>query len=360
MTSSTAAPHSHMSVRTASNQDNKASMQAAAYTKLQHLASAALPRFMFLSRRLVYFHLTFITLLLGEIGIVTFFFHDLWDSARLAFALALVFASLFTYLILRLYAYSQQEAALIALKERYVHACRSAVQPWLENADQHIIIAQACARLAGLLKGKEYTFYQVPRWCGSLVVSAAETVGCYLHWRDVLLIREALLQQAVDEHIALVHSAPTDLEVHAALASAYVSLSSLHLDPRRSNDSDDDRWIPPSKYTPEVQEKFKSTAQRAIEEFNILNAYAPNDAWVHTQLAYSYRDMQMPEKEMREYEILLRFQPHDADTLYKLGVLYFQQGRNAQGLRVYEALRRLHYTKGEQLLTYYGSSRDFG
>ena len=96
-------------------------------------------------------------------------------------------------------------------------------------------------------------------------------------------------------------------------------------------------------------------AERAIEEFKILNDYAPEDPWIHAQLAYSYHDLQMPQEEIREYETVLRLKPDDMDTLFRLGVLYFQQGMNAKGLQAYEELKRFHYKKAEALIGYYGS-----
>ncbi len=131
-------------------------------------------------------------------------------------------------------------------------------------------------------------------------------------------------------------------------------LYGLYVDPRQIEGSDDDRWIPHHDYETILKRKFRATAERAIEEFKILNAYAPNDPWVHAQLAYSYHDLQMPEEEMKEYETIIRLCPDDKETLFKLGVLYFQQGLNAQGLRVYEELKSSHYQKAEILIQHYG------
>ena len=100
--------------------------------------------------------------------------------------------------------------------------------------------------------------------------------------------------------------------------------------------------------------KFRATAERAIEEFKILNHYAPDDPWVHLQLAYSYHDLGMPDKETREYETVLKLCPDDRDILYKLGTLYFQQGQNAKGLQVYEELKDCNYKKAQQVISRYG------
>jgi tetratricopeptide (TPR) repeat protein len=168
-------------------------------------------------------------------------------------------------------------------------------------------------------------------------------------------MKELLLTTAVEEHLKVVKCEPTNLEAHAALANAYVTLSSLYADPQKFHDYDEERYIPIERFSAQMQAKFRATAERAIEEFQILHDYAPEDPWVHIQLAYSYHDLQMPQEEIREYEIVLSLRPHDQDTLFKLGMLYFQQGMNAKGLRVYETLKRSHYKKADSLIKFYGS-----
>ena len=112
--------------------------------------------------------------------------------------------------------------------------------------------------------------------------------------------------------------------------------------------------MPPGRYGEDIQEKFFVTARRATEEFKILNEYAPGNVWVHSQLAYSYHDLQMPMEEIREYEIVLKLKPNEANTMMKLGILYFQQGMNAKGLQVYEQLRKVDLKKSKKLIKFYG------
>jgi tetratricopeptide (TPR) repeat protein len=132
-------------------------------------------------------------------------------------------------------------------------------------------------------------------------------------------------------------------------------LSGLYVDPRTVEGLDDDRWIPSTKYNESFKQKFRSIAEKAIEEFKILSDYAPHDPWVHAQLAYSYRDLQMHKEEIREYETILQLCPDDREALFKLGKLYFEQGQNAKGLQVYETLKGSHYKKAESLIHFYGA-----
>jgi tetratricopeptide (TPR) repeat protein len=215
-------------------------------------------------------------------------------------------------------------------------------------------LAKAAHKFAIHLHEKEYFYYTPPLFLKSLEPTT-EKFSCFCHWKDLYLFKELLLLRAVEEHIKVVKCEPTNLEVHAALANAYVMLSSLYADPRKYDGFDEERWIPQERYSENMKEKFRITAERAIEEFKILNDYAPDDPWVHIQLAYSYHDLLMPEQEIKEYEIVLKLRPDDKETLFKLGMLYFQQGKNAQGLRIYEMLKQTNYKKAENLIKFYGA-----
>ena len=135
-------------------------------------------------------------------------------------------------------------------------------------------------------------------------------------------------------------------------------LSGLYVDPRKLDGYDEENAIPSKKYDEKFEKKFRMTAEKAIEEFKILSQYAPNDPWIHAQLAYSYHDLQMPLEEIQQYETIQKLNPDDKDNLYKLGVLYFQQGMNAKGLKVYEELKKAHYKKAENLIKHYGNLKE--
>ena len=184
-------------------------------------------------------------------------------------------------------------------------------------------------------------------------------MSSWWHWEDVHAIREVLLQKSVQQHIELVKCEPTGMEAHTALANAYIMLSGLYVDNEKNDEPSDEHWQPLKFRNSDMEKKFRRTAERAIEEFKIIGDYAPNDPWVHSQLAYSYRDLKMPEQEIKAYESLLRIIPEDKDTQYKLGILYFQQGRDAEGLQIYEKIKRTHLKKAESLITYYGAKRFF-
>lgn len=305
-------------------------------------------------KRYVAFNLFFLGLCAGEMILMFFFFALLAQSLVLALSLAGIFFTFFAYFTLRIYFQTKKPEQLKIINERYVSACKALLSYQDGSVEHAIALASACCKLANRFHAREYNLYRLPSWLGFLN-PWLEKFSCWWHWEDIHYIKEQLLQEAVDEHIKIVKSQPTSLEAHASLANAYVMLSGLYIDPRKMEGYEDDLWIPENKYGEDFQEKFRAIAVRAIEEFKILSEYAPDDPWVHSQLAYSYHDLQMPLEEIKEYETIQKLVPDDRDNLYKLGVLYFQQGYNAKGLRVYEELKKGHYKKAESLIKYYGT-----
>lgn len=325
------------------------------HERISTLVSPFLLHFRDLIKTYVWFHLLFCSLLVLEVFLFLFFFTFLAHSSLLAIALAVIFLTVFSYLILRLYFQAQKPEQFTELLQNYVQECKKFLSYEEGIAEHHVALANACSKLASALQGREYHYYKTPSIARSLS-STIEKFSCWWHWHDLHRMKEKILQYAIDEHIRLIRREPTSLELHAALANAYVMLSGLYIDPRKMEGSDEDRWIPHSEYHTILQEKFRITAKKAIEEFKILNEYAPNDPWVHSQLAYSYHDLQMPEEEIKEYETILKLRPEDHDIRFKLGVLYFKLGDNARGLQVYDVLKNVHYKKAEELIQYYGTS----
>jgi tetratricopeptide (TPR) repeat protein len=322
--------------------------------RISALINPTLSRLQRILKSYTVFNLFFLLLIAGEIAY--FFVHLtlLVQTFVMAIHLALIFATIFCYFTLHMYAHTRKAEKLISLKSEFVQACQQIVLEPQGETEHHLMIAHACCQLATELHAKEYQIYKHPAWC-IFLSSSFEKLNCWWFWKDIHFMKELLLQACISEHIKLVRTEPTDLETHAGLANAYVMLSGLYIDPRTVEGLDDDRWIPPTKYNESFKQKFRSIAEKAIEEFKILNDYAPHDPWVHAQLAYSYRDLQMPKEEIKEYETILQLCPDDKETLFKLGKLYFEQGQNAKGLQVYETLKRSHYKKAETLIHFYGA-----
>ena len=322
------------------------------YSSINSLIDRSIPQYEEIIHSYVRFHIiAWMILTIELIGIIVFSTF-LIQQSLLAVIVAIFFLSLFSYFILKVYYQSQKPELFLEFKDQYLEECKKILKYKEGVAENHTALAGACGKLASALQGRESTYYKsLPLM--SYVKGWVEIFSAWWHWHDFHKIKELLLLQSIDEHIKLVRCAPTSLELHAALANAYVMLSGLYITATRA-DNENRPYTPSSEFISLMHKKFRFAAERAIEEFKILNEYAPNDPWVHAQLAYSYRDLQMPKEEIKEYETILQLRPDDYDTLYKLGTLYFEQGLNAKGLQAYEQLKKLKYPKADQLMSYYG------
>ena len=335
--------------------DDKATEECLSFEKkIKPIINKYLSSFDSVVKAFMFFNSFFFVASVIELFLFFVFFSFLIKSSLIAFSLSLIFLTVFSYFTLRLYFKVQQPERLHQIRESYLNKCRSLLNYQEGLPDHHMAMASSAYQFAVDLNERERTYYTPPSRL-KFLSPHIEKFSFWWHWSDIHYMKELLLLSSVDEHIKLVKCEPTSLEAHAVLANSYVMLSSLYVDPRKSEEYDDEKWHPPSDSYELLKEKFRSTAQKAIEEFKILNDYAPDDPWVHSQLAYSYHDLQMPEYEIREYETILKLCPDDKEILFKLGMLYFQQGKNAKGLQIYEELKKTHYGKAESLIKFYGA-----
>jgi tetratricopeptide (TPR) repeat protein len=298
-----------------------------------------------------WFKLGFLFLFAAEVLFLMWFFVFFAQSSLFAIFLGVIFLTVFTYLVLLFYFQTKKPEQFEKLKERFLQSCRQVSGIPREAAEHHLMLAQSALKLVSELQGYEEKYYKAPN--GSAFLSSFfSKLGTFLHQEDVFLLKEELLYGAIDEHVAQIQITPTDLEVHASLAHTYVVLSRLYLEAQNSVSSRLGKNV-----EAKLAKKFEMASLRAIEELKILNDYAPNDPWVHAQLAQSYQTLKMPSEESVEYEILLKLSPNDKEVLFRLGRLYFELGQNAKGLRVYEELKKMSYKKAEDLIAFYGMSR---
>lgn len=296
---------------------------------------AILKDFRRVTHSFVTFNLLFLALFTSELFLFFFFLPFLSKSSFFAFALGGIVLTCFSYFVLLFYFQAKKPEQLIELRDQFLQSCRQVLPIPPGEAQHHLSLAEALSKLTSYLHDFEWNFYKVPKFLHPLSKAISRFSG-YCYGADVFQMKLLLLDAAVDEHLKQIRATPTDLEVHASLANTYVSLSKLYKDPA-------------------FEEKFQVTARLAMEEFCILSHYAPNDPWVHEQLAVGYRDLDMAQEEMREVETLLKLRPQDKEILYRLGSLYFKQGMNAKGLQIYEELKRANFKKAEDLIASYGT-----
>jgi hypothetical protein len=298
------------------------------------------------------FNVSYAVLFTLELSSFLFFLPLLSQSTFLAISLSCIFLTVFSYIVLLFYFLAKKPEQFVHLKDQFLSSAQKLIGLPSGDAEYHLSIAAALGKLALYLDDFEGKLYRIPSIFNSFRKNL-EGFSAFCHWQDVFRFKQILLHAAIEEHLLQIRATPTDLEVHASLANTYIALSKLFVEPKRASLT---RIYHKRKES--FDDNFRTASSLAIEEFQILNHYAPNDPWVHEQLAAGYRDLGMPENEIKEVEILLKLRPQDRELLLRLGMLYFEQGSNAKGLRIYEELKQANYMKAKDLMEAYGKPQD--
>lgn len=312
----------------------------------------ALHSFKKITRRYALFHILFFIIAVLELCSFILFFSFLTRSTVLAFSLAAIFFTGFTYFILLFYLQAKKPEQLVELRNAILKACDSSSPE--SPAEKYLKRSHTLQKFFAALHRQEYNYYRLPSTFQTLS-PLMEKFSAWTHWKDLHQMREILLLMIIRQQIELVKLHPTDLKTHAHLADAYIALAHLYTDPRKQNPNEEHAWISPEYYSKEMQISFEQAIRQAIEEFKILDHFAPGDLWIHAQLASLYKQLGQSEEEMRTYEAILRLSPSDAEVLLRLGILYFEQGLSAQALRLYEQLKAIQHPKANELIAHYGN-----
>jgi hypothetical protein len=316
------------------------------------ITQAFLQKFDRLIRSYAIFTVCFLALGILESVLVIVYFTALANSSLLSFGFATFFLTLFSYFIFRIYFQTTLPEKFEHMRNKYLDTLKNFIAYCEGVPEHHIALAISCSHLSDQIASKD-SYYRPPKWL-SFFSGILERFSYACHWQDLLAMREMLLMSSISEHIQLVRLEPSNLEYHSLLANAYVRLSLLYADLQKQLKINEYKFPFFKQATQSFECKFKEIAEKAVEELKILNEFAPNDPWVHQQLAFSYHDLNMAKEEIIEYEILVNLNPEDWDALYKLGALYFQAGMNAKGLKIYEELKHINYKKANALLKLYG------
>jgi len=320
--------------------------------QMEKHAATSIEDFKEITRQYSVFHISFFTIACLELLAFALFFSFLTKSTILAFSLAGIFLTGFAYFVLLFYFQAKKPEQLLAVRHTFLESCQAALPFEKGSSEFHFSLGAALYHLLNQLHRQEYTYYSLPSTFKTLA-PLMQKFSVWCHWKDLHQMKEFLLLMMIKEHIELVKIAPTDLETHSGLANSYRLLAKHYQDPRIANPQAEHLWISPDYQSAEMLKKFEKTSWRAIEEYKILDYYAPNEPWVHAQLASIFHDLNLPQEEIKEYEAILSASPQDRDILFRLGILYFEQGLNAQGLKLYEQLKKMHDSKAEELLSYY-------
>lgn len=271
------------------------------------------------------FHALFAFLALLEVGVFAYLLSISPKSIWLGSTLATMVLTGFTYFVLLFYYQTKKPEQMIDLREAFIRGLRENLPAELDQTESLLSLAQACRR--GALEIDE-NFSGLDKLPLSLR-TAIKRLSHRLQKDDVREMKELLLKVSIHYHIQLIKHEPSDIEAHSSLAKSYLSLGALN-------------------------EKGERLVLRAIQEYKIIQSYAPNDPWVYAQLATCYKKLGDREKQAKAYETILRLCPRDKEIMFCLGLLYFEMDETAKGLRLYGMLRDLNFSKSEELINYYG------
>jgi tetratricopeptide (TPR) repeat protein len=307
-----------------------------------------------ISKSVVIFHILFLSLFTLQVAAFLFASTLFSQTALTAFILGSVVLTSFSYFILLYYFQAKRPRQLKDLKDGFLEKARQALAIPKGEIEHHLSIAHALLRLSAYLEDFEKQFYVLPEKLKNFK-PFVEKWSLFCHFEDVFDLKQLLLQTAIDEHLEQIRITPSDFEVHASLANTFATLAKIYQGTKRyKNIFPFPRF---KRVLQEAAEKTPETTMHAIEEFKILEYYAPNDPWVYQQLAKSYQDLGLYDEEVKAYETLLKLHPLDKDSLFRLGALYFEQGKNAKGLEIYEELKKINFKKAEDLILFYGTYR---
>ncbi|NGX46931.1 MAG: hypothetical protein K1000chlam3_00298 [Chlamydiae bacterium] len=319
--------------------------------KIADLSAPFVTRFAKITRSYIFFHAFFTFVLCLELIFFGLLFSRFLQSTAMAFWLAGIFLTVFTYLVLLFYLQGRRPERLTQLRDEFIETIHSCIPFDPGTLEYHCCITEAIVHLISLLRIRSLE----NRW-----ILASETLSylvekfrIWTKWKDLLKLKEMLLLTSIQEHIRLIKKEPSDLEAHASLASNYVALATLYQDPKKLALNEELCWEPPEYSSDEMRKKFEMALERALEEYHIIDEYEPKDPWVHAQRASLYKELEKAEEEQKEYEQILQMDPNNNEILLRLGKLYFRKGETARGLKIYDQLQDLDLDKATELITEY-------
>lgn len=319
--------------------------------EVNRLAAPFVERFWQINRSYVLFHALFSIALFFQIICFSLFFAKLAQTTLIAFCLAGIFLTIFTYLVLMFYLQARRPEKLLAVRDAYVNSCRKSLRHSANSVEMHCALAEAILLFINQLSisPSETPWLKL----SSTLSELFEKFRIWTRWKDLLKMKEMLLMASIREHIELIKSNPSDLEAHSSLSSNYLALSRLYQDPRKLALNETLQWTPHEYQSEKMRHKFEMALMKALEEYQIIDGYAPNNPWVYAQRAAIYHELGQSEKESGEYEKILKVAPQNSEVLLRLGTLYFRQGQNAAGLKIYDELKLISEERAEQLISQY-------
>ncbi len=254
-----------------------------------------------------------------------------------ALSISLVLLTIFAYLICIFHFQTKKPTQFMDLRTHFIYRCKEKLPKNLVSSEYHLSMANAAYKMASNIS-KNFQNYMLPVHRNDSMNKLISSITNLYHRKDIIKMKEGLFLFSIREHINLIKQVPTNLEAHASLANAYIALSKVY------------------KGEAGAEKSYISTVNKAIQEYKILDHLAPNDPWVHAQLASCNHDIKNYNEEINQYEKVLKLCPEDKQVIFRLGILCFQQGKTARGLELYEMLKKGNFSRAEELIEFYDTN----
>jgi hypothetical protein len=246
------------------------------------------------TRSYALFNILFFVLFFLQLLGILLFFPFFAKSSLVAFALASLFLTVFSYFVLRFYLQGKKPEQLILIKEEFLSNCNEALPSYLEPLETHRYLIRMVYYLIKLLDGLESRYYSLPDRFKT-IAPLLQKFSLWCHWQDVHAMKEILHEFCIQESVNWVKKEPLNVDIHILLAEAYSAFYKEYLS---------------QNVSPLVRKHLSTThlelyTARALEELKIIKTYAPDNAWVYSQQVVIYHDLNQPEKELEALEALL-------------------------------------------------------
>ncbi len=322
------------------------------FDEFEHLVEdqcqIALGKFKQILNNYALFHFSFLIILTLQILLTIALSTINVKSLPFAIMLASIFCTIFSYLIITYYFQGKKTNQFNEIKMTFFNECKKSLIFDMDKNEYHLSLANSAFQLTTYIRQKHVYAFHFPPF--RFLEDTMLKISFFVHWRDILAMQELLMNSSIKEHITLILQTPTSLSAHISLANAYIAISKIYTQP--ADLLLKDSFLCKRIFEKQIiKNKFNQSTEKAIEELKVLDDLAPNDPWIHAQLANCYHHLEMPGDEIHEYEILINLRSTDKEILYRLGSLYFHIGKNASGLKIYERLLQLDNKIAKSLIS---------
>lgn len=295
------------------------------------------------------FHTLFFSLFIVELLVLLIFLPLLAKSFLLAATVALTVLTGFAYFVLRFYFQTKKPEQFLAMREDFLQKIQHHLPMEAAPHQARQGTLQALRQFIQTLEGQEFDYYSLPTSLQT-VQPLVRKFSVWCHWEDLHLMKELLYISCIQILIQAIKEHPTDLDLHAMLATTYTYFYKIYQTPSHEESYP---FMAREYASLKMREAMQKYARLAMEELKIILHFRPQDSWALSQLGSIYHDLDQKEEEKKIYEHLLQISPQESAIRYRLGMLYFQLGLMAEGLKVYDELLKASDSRARELIKHY-------